>query len=78
VLPDLIVTDCMMPLMDGGEMAKRARTSPQHAQIPILMTSATEAKQVQKYASFFDALVREPYLCADLFAAIHKLLPPPA
>jgi two-component system response regulator VicR len=76
--PALIITDFMMPLMDGGELAKHVRTSPQLAQIPILMTSATEARQVQKYASYFDAFLRKPYLWEDLFTVIRTLLPPPA
>jgi two-component system response regulator VicR len=75
--PDVIITDFMMPVMDGGELAKRVRATPQHAQIPILMTSATEAKQVEKYAAYFDAFIRKPYLWEDLFAAIQKVLHPP-
>jgi two-component system response regulator VicR len=73
--PDIVITDFMMPLMDGGELAKRVRTTPQHAQIPILMTSATEARQVQKYADYFDAFLRKPFLWEELLTVMHKLLP---
>lgn len=75
VRPDLIVTDYMMPLMNGGEMAKRVRAMPSYAKIPIVMTSATVEHQIEPYADFYDAFLRKPYLWDDLFAAVKKLLP---
>lgn len=75
VRPDLIITDYMMPLMDGGEMARRIRESARHAGVPIVMTSATEPRQVERYAAHFNAFHRKPYLWDELFATIKKLLP---
>jgi CheY-like chemotaxis protein len=75
--PDLIVTDFMMPLMNGGEMAKLVRTASSHAKVPIVMTSATHASQIEQYSEHFDAFVRKPYLWDDLFAIIGRLLGPP-
>ena len=72
--PDLIITDYMMPLMDGGEMAQRVRASALHAGVPIVMTSATEPRQVERYAAYFNAFHRKPYLWDELFATIKKLL----
>ena len=77
VQPDLIVTDYMMPLMNGGEMAKLVRAVPQHAKVPIVMTSATEASQVEQHSAHYDAFLRKPYLWDDLFAIIGRLLAPP-
>ncbi len=39
-LPDLIVTDVMMPKMDGYELARRVRANPQTRFIPIIIQSA--------------------------------------
>ncbi len=77
VQPDLIVTDFMMPLMNGGEMAKLVRTASPHAKVPIVMTSATHASQVEQYSEHYDAFLRKPYLWDDLFAIIGRLLSPP-
>lgn len=77
VQPDLIVTDYMMPLMNGGEMAKLVRAAPLHATVPILMTSATDARQVEEHSEHYDAFLRKPYLWDDLVAIIRQLLPPP-
>ena len=74
--PDLIVTDYMMPLMDGGELAKLVRTAPKHAKVPIVMTSATDASRVEHYSEHYDAFLQKPYRWDDLFAVIRKLLSP--
>jgi len=38
--PDLIVTDVMMPRMDGYEMIRRVRANPQTKFIPVIIQSA--------------------------------------
>ena len=44
-LPDIILLDAMMPGMDGFEVARRLKASPQTASIPIIfMTGLTETE----------------------------------
>jgi two-component system, OmpR family, alkaline phosphatase synthesis response regulator PhoP len=38
--PDIIVTDCQMPRMDGLEMVRRLRENPATADIPVFMLTA--------------------------------------
>ncbi|MGB8508599.1 MAG: diguanylate cyclase, partial [Pyrinomonadaceae bacterium] len=38
--PDLIITDVMMPRMDGYEMIRRVRSNPQTRFIPVIIQSA--------------------------------------
>jgi two-component system response regulator VicR len=73
VKPDLIVTDFMMPVMNGGEMAKLIRASP-HSSVRIIMTSATESHFVEQQSQHHDGFLRKPYLWDDLFAMIARLL----
>lgn len=75
VQPDLILTDYMMPSMNGGEMAQRVRATTAHGKVPIVMTSATDKRHVEKYAAHYDAFHRKPYLWDELFVTIKKLLP---
>jgi CheY-like chemotaxis protein len=43
--PDLVVTDVMMPVLDGLELIERLRSDPETAAIPILVLSS-HAKSV--------------------------------
>jgi DNA-binding response OmpR family regulator len=44
-LPDIVLLDAMMPGMDGFEVAKRLKATPQTAHIPIIfMTGLTETE----------------------------------
>lgn len=39
-IPDLLVTDLQMPLMDGLELTRQVRENPATAKIPVLMLTA--------------------------------------
>ena len=38
--PDLVVTDLMMPVMDGVELIRRLRQDPRTAELPVLAITA--------------------------------------
>jgi CheY-like chemotaxis protein len=68
--PDLILTDIMMPLMDGYELIRRIQADPATAEIPILAMSGF-------YPRPLDADVRiisKPYRLRELVTAVEDLL----
>jgi CheY-like chemotaxis protein len=67
--PDLVVTDMMMPVMDGAELIRRLRCDPATAGIPILAASGDS-----HLADGADAVIAKPYACRDLAAAADALL----
>lgn len=39
--PDIILLDCMMPEIDGGEVASRLEADPETSHIPVIFLTAT-------------------------------------
>jgi CheY-like chemotaxis protein len=67
--PDLVVTDMMMPVMDGMELIRRLRAEPSTAHIPILAASGDAHR-----AGAADAVVSKPYDMHHLMAVGDALL----
>ena len=67
--PDLVVTDVMMPVMDGVELIRRLRDDPATAHIPILAASGDT-----HLAEAANAVVPKPYEFKDLLAVATDLL----
>ena len=44
-VPDLVATDFMMPLMNGGELIARLRRNPATAAIPIILVSSSPGSE---------------------------------
>ncbi len=67
--PDLVVTDMMMPVMNGVELIRCLRGDPATAHIPILAASGDT-----HLANAADAVVRKPYEWHHLLAVAEALL----
>jgi CheY-like chemotaxis protein len=67
--PDLVVTDVMMPVMDGVELIRCLRDDPATAHIPILAASGDT-----HLAGAADAVVPKPYEFHHLLAVATALL----
>lgn len=65
--PDLILTDLMMPIMDGCELRRRLHADPHTAQIPVIAMSAAYP---QRYAGLFNAVIGKPFELLPLLALI--------
>jgi CheY-like chemotaxis protein len=55
--PSLIVTDLMMPVMDGNQLIERLRSDPEMQSIPILATTA----RLADVAEPADAVLTKPF-----------------
>lgn len=69
--PDLVVTDMMMPVMDGTELICRLRADPATASIPILAATGNG-----ELAGAANAVLHKPFLAGQVLAAANALLPP--
>jgi CheY-like chemotaxis protein len=57
---DLVLTDMMMPVMDGAELAAAMRRSDTHRNTPIIMMTSLPSA-VPRPDGLFNAILRKPF-----------------
>lgn len=77
VKPDLIVSDVLMPHMDGNQLMKRLRASDFGRGIPFIVLTARG--QMQDYFELMEAddFIAKPFEAEDLLLRIEKVLSKP-
>jgi DNA-binding NarL/FixJ family response regulator len=72
IVPDLVIMDAMMPVMDGFETTKRMKADPALAAVPVIfMTGLTETEHVVRgLAAGGVDYVRKPVVVDELMARI--------
>jgi CheY-like chemotaxis protein len=71
-LPDLIVTDMMMPVMDGGELIEHLRADPVTAGLLILAVTANPRAKATAVEA--DLVMGKPFLQSTLLDNVASLL----
>ncbi len=72
IRPRLIVTDLMMPAMNGRVLRERLRDEPQTAMIPVVLMSAAYRLQPGDH---FAATIAKPFGIDELIDVIERALP---
>jgi len=77
-LPDLILLDIQMPVVDGFETIKRLKTNKRYAHIPVIfLTGSSDKESVLKGGSYGAAgYVTKPFTASELFSHIERCLNP--
>lgn len=73
--PDLVLSDLMMPVMDGVELSRKLRHGEATARIPIILMSAAPERHRLSEAAY-DEFVRKPAKFQELLEKITALLHP--
>jgi signal transduction histidine kinase/DNA-binding response OmpR family regulator len=73
---DLVVSDVMMPRMDGFELLKAVRSQPQQWGLPFILLTARSEQADQLYGLRLgvDTYLSKPFEENELIARIHNLL----
>ena len=75
-VPDLVVCDVMMPVMDGLEFTERLKTNTATSHIPVIMLTAKnlEEQRAEGYEHGADSYITKPFHSKVLLTRINNLL----
>jgi CheY-like chemotaxis protein len=78
IKPDLILTDVMMPDMDGLTLIRKLKAEPTWSEIPALVISAKTTQDDRMAAELAGAsgFLAKPFSAADLKVALRQLTLP--
>ena len=73
---DLVVSDVMMPVMDGLELTKRIKTDESFWQLPVILLTAksNDEDKTDGYAIGADAYITKPFKLEELKVRIDTLI----
>nr|WP_067057924.1 ATP-binding protein [Mucilaginibacter sp. L294] len=76
VLPDLIISDVMMPEMDGFALLGKLKEHPTYCHIPVIMLTALADSRNKLHALNIgvDDYLTKPFISDELLARAHNLL----
>ncbi len=76
LMPDIIITDLMMPVMDGLQLCTEIRQSDILNHIPVVMVTAknTDRDRLQGLSTGADAYISKPFNADELTISIDNLL----
>ena len=74
--PDLIVSDVMMPKMDGLELCRLIKTNQATSHIPIILLTAknSDTSKIEAYQTGADSYITKPFNAQILLAKINSML----
>lgn len=74
--PDLIVLDVMLPRMDGPQLISALRSTPDIAEVPVLVVTAddTPDRLVRLFENGAQDVIHKPFLVPELMARARNLL----
>jgi signal transduction histidine kinase/DNA-binding response OmpR family regulator len=71
-VPDLVLSDVMMPVLDGFELLRRIRADPQTREMPVVLLSARagEESRIEGLEAAADDYIVKPFSARELLATV--------
>ncbi|RRW40975.1 response regulator [Pseudomonas luteola] len=73
-VPALVITDFMMPVMNGRDLAKAIRGQASAAHIPIMLMTGAHAHMAREHGDLFDHVLSKPFDMTELTAVVKELI----
>lgn len=75
-LPDIVITDVIMPKKDGLELCREIKNSPLLSHIPVVIISAKNEEQdyIEGLKCGADAYIKKPFQAEEILVIVENLL----
>lgn len=74
--PHLVVTDFMMPGMNGAQLVTAIRERESFRHVPVLLMSGAPESALRPYRAHYDAFLRKPFALDEFLRALSALSSP--
>jgi two-component system alkaline phosphatase synthesis response regulator PhoP len=76
LLPDLILLDIMMPVMDGYEVCKELKKNRETSRIPVIFLTGKDARsdEGRSFEVGGDLFIKKPFSCERLLEIVKVVL----
>ena len=73
-LPNLVISDFMMPVLDGAGLLHAMRASEAHRDIPCIIMSSVPEASVRAHIEGYAGFIRKPFRLGDLVQLVVSVL----
>ena len=75
-MPDLVISDVMMPVMDGSELTRQLKSTPEWSHLPVILLTAKTSMEERQNSMLIgaDGYVTKPFRLGDLELCINNLI----
>jgi CheY-like chemotaxis protein len=76
-VPDLVIVDFMMPILDGAGVIRAMRASKKLRAVPVILASALPETTISERCNGYQSFLRKPFKIERLMEEISRLLDRP-
>ncbi len=72
--PDLVISDFMMPVLDGARFLHSMRETEAHRNIPCIIMSSVPEASVRRHIDAYAGFIRKPFKLTDMVQLVERVL----
>ena len=72
--PDLVISDLMMPVMDGGQLLRAVRDHAELKEVPFVLMCALPEDAIASRIGGYTAFLRKPFKLTEVSSMVARVL----